>query len=142
MVEMLCVCVCVSMSGRLCVCKIRISKLWFWCMYMYIPKDSSLPFSISFLYRNSWCNLSVMVLVIIIFLSPPSSGFWGVLCVGIFSRPCLIRELFEGLCFCCESVLPDTVSMYYCTVMLLVAWHHCTHEYWLLNYCMTSVAHT
>ena len=65
-------------------------------------------------------DLPVMVLVIIIFLSPPSSGFWGVLCVGIFSRPCLIRELFEGLCFCCESVLPDTVSMYYCTVMLLV----------------------
>jgi Amt family ammonium transporter len=34
-------------------------------------------------------------------------GFWGVLCVGIFSRTCLIRELYEGLCFCCTSMLPD-----------------------------------
>lgn len=37
-------------------------------------------------------------------------GFWGVLCVGIFSKACFIQELYEGLCFCCSSILPDTVT--------------------------------
>ena len=40
------------------------------------------------------------------------SGFWGVLCVGIFSRHCLIRELYEKLCFCIFSELPSYVSSY------------------------------
>lgn len=38
------------------------------------------------------------------------SGFWGVLCVGIFSKQCLIRELYEDLCFCLSTQLPTAVS--------------------------------
>ncbi len=38
------------------------------------------------------------------------SGFWGVLCVGIFSKSCLIRETYEDLCFCVTSNLPASVS--------------------------------
>jgi ammonia channel protein AmtB len=39
-------------------------------------------------------------------------GFWGVLCVGIFSRSCLIREIYEDLCYCCSSLLEtDAVSL-------------------------------
>ncbi len=37
------------------------------------------------------------------------SGFWGVLCVGIFSRSCFIRETYEDLCFCVTSNLPSAV---------------------------------
>ena len=37
------------------------------------------------------------------------SGLWGVLCVGIFSKECLIREIYENLCFCVNSKLPEAV---------------------------------
>ena len=39
-----------------------------------------------------------------------NSGFWGVLCVGIFSRSCLIEEVYETACYCKELVLPETVN--------------------------------
>jgi len=38
------------------------------------------------------------------------SGFWGVMCVGIFSKDCLIREIYETSCFCEELSLPERVS--------------------------------
>ena len=38
------------------------------------------------------------------------SGFWGVLCAGIFSRKCLIKEVYEKTCFCTELHLPEKVS--------------------------------
>ena len=40
----------------------------------------------------------------------PCSGFWGLVCVGIFTRACFIRELYEDVCFCVSSNLPLTVS--------------------------------
>ena len=40
------------------------------------------------------------------------SGFWGVLCVGIFSRSCLIKEVYESACFCFSFVLPEQVNEY------------------------------
>ncbi|XP_064390496.1 ammonium transporter 2-like isoform X2 [Halichondria panicea] len=69
-------------------------------------------------------------------------GFWGVLCVGIFSKSCLIRETYEDLCFCVTSNLPASVdnhgllfayqlggglfimawSMTLCTIVFLVLW--------------------
>ena len=36
------------------------------------------------------------------------SGFWGVMCVGIFSRSCLITEVYD-VCYCEELILPDGV---------------------------------
>ena len=39
------------------------------------------------------------------------SGFWGLLCVGIFSRKCLIQELYEDLCYCVTSDLPSSVCV-------------------------------
>ena len=38
------------------------------------------------------------------------SGFWGVMCVGIFGRSCLIREVYETVCYCDSLQLPDTVN--------------------------------
>ena len=38
------------------------------------------------------------------------SGLWGVVCVGLFSRSCLIKEVYETVCYCRELVLPKTVS--------------------------------
>ena len=37
------------------------------------------------------------------------SGFWGIICVGLFSKTCLIKELYEDLCFCVSSDLPSSV---------------------------------
>ncbi|XP_065911000.1 ammonium transporter 2-like isoform X2 [Dysidea avara] len=37
-------------------------------------------------------------------------GFWGVMCVGIFSQNCLIREVYETLCFCEELSLPSRLK--------------------------------
>lgn len=37
------------------------------------------------------------------------SGFWGVICVGIFSRTCLILEVYESLCYCVDNTLPSNV---------------------------------
>ena len=42
------------------------------------------------------------------------SGLWGVLCVGIFSKGCLIREVYDHLCFCVTSELPDVVRYAAC----------------------------
>lgn len=47
------------------------------------------------------------------------SGFWGLLCVGIFSRGCLIQELYEDLCYCVTSDLPSSV-------VRTLLYRHCT----------------
>ena len=41
------------------------------------------------------------------------SGLWGVLCVGLFSRNCLIEEVYETPCYCSELDLPKTVRFEY-----------------------------
>jgi Amt family ammonium transporter len=38
------------------------------------------------------------------------SGFWGLLCVGIFSRRCLILEVYSELCYCASNNLPSTID--------------------------------
>jgi ammonia channel protein AmtB len=38
------------------------------------------------------------------------SGFWGVLCVGIFGRTCLILEVYESLCYCVSNDLPSIIE--------------------------------
>ena len=35
------------------------------------------------------------------------SGFCGVMCVRIFSKSCLIEEVYETACYCKELVLPE-----------------------------------
>ena len=42
------------------------------------------------------------------------SGFWGIICVGLFSKTCLLKELYEDLCYCITSDLPSAV----CTLLL------------------------
>ncbi|CAI8026356.1 Putative ammonium transporter 1 member 5 [Geodia barretti] len=39
------------------------------------------------------------------------SGFWGLLCVGIFGRTCLILEVYESLCYCVSNDLPSNVRV-------------------------------
>ena len=39
----------------------------------------------------------------------PCSGFWGVLCVGIFGKSCFLQEVYNNLCYCLFSELPDVV---------------------------------
>ena len=40
--------------------------------------------------------------------------------MGIFSKACLIEELYEGLCFCCSSILPDVVGSCYIVTVAMV----------------------
>jgi ammonia channel protein AmtB len=37
-------------------------------------------------------------------------GLWGLLCVGVFRKTCLVRELYENLCYCLNSDLPSSVD--------------------------------
>ena len=67
---------------------------------------------------NDYNNV-IIINIIIIIIDPLYSGFWGLLCVGIFSKSCYIRELYEELCFCCSSALPDAVSLHNEVIVLL-----------------------
>ena len=40
---------------------------------------------------------------------PFCSGLWGLLCVAVFRNTCLVRELYENLCYCLNSDLPSSV---------------------------------
>ena len=51
----------------------------------------------------------IITITIIILLCVVCSGFWGLLCVGIFSRTCLILEVYEELCYCVTNDLPSVV---------------------------------
>jgi ammonia channel protein AmtB len=37
-------------------------------------------------------------------------GLWGLLCVAVFRNTCLVRELYENLCYCLNSDLPSSVD--------------------------------
>ena len=79
-----------------------------------IPVSSPVSFPDLFLLVWEWDHLLLsghLSVVTVCFCS----GFWGVLCVGIFSNDCLIREVYEDLCFCLTTELPTTVSTLRCT---------------------------
>ena len=67
----------------------------------------------------------------------PCSGFWGVMCVGIFSKHCLIEEVYETACYCKELVLPDKVRKLlpsyfnhkYIFTVLLHSWNHKDYDF-------------
>ena len=69
------------------------------------------------------------------------SGFWGLLCVGIFSRRCLILEVYSELCYCASNNLPSTVCIYTHHTCTYIQWspyfllfHH-NNSTWLLMMC-------
>ena len=59
---------------------------------------------------SSWSMVSYHGNVYVTLRPCHISGFWGVMCVGIFSRSCLISEVYETVCYCDELMLPDRVS--------------------------------
>jgi len=76
------------------------------CYIVYLLKlyDGARVFPV----HGVWLVFSSARIIMKIFLF---SGFWGVMCVGIFSQSCLIREVYETLCFCEDLTLPDRVSI-------------------------------
>ena len=63
-----------------------------------------------------------------LFVLLSGSGLWGVICVALFTKLCLIEELYSGLCFCCSSVLPVSQLPLQCT-----STHVCTHIHALVT---------
>lgn len=44
----------------------------------------------------------------------PLSGFWGLLCVGLFYEPCLVVEIYDGTCFCEEFLTGELQTVVSC----------------------------
>ena len=42
------------------------------------------------------------------------SGFWGVLCVGLFYKSCLVVEICDDTCFCEEFLTGELVQVVSC----------------------------
>ena len=42
------------------------------------------------------------------------------MCVGIFSRSCLIKETYETVCYCESLDLPDEVKLHYVLQMVVL----------------------
>ena len=47
-------------------------------------------------------------------LCPSFSGFWGLLCVGLFYKSCLVVEICDDTCFCEEFLTEEIVQVVSC----------------------------